>query len=1106
MRGRVNVSVGAAILVALALIGAASMSRTSAAASPSSAKLRGDLAALVAAERALDPAIPPLVAGYELGELPYFAVLSEPNDAAHEAQIAGLGARVLRRYSSVEAFALASSPSVVLQVAALPWVTWLAPVELVHALDHQPYVDQTKGTPADVAAPPRWDGGVTGKDVLIAVLDTGLAAHPDLDDLDFRHWDSLVNTPKVVDARDFNGGQCNPLLANEDLHGHGTHVAAIAAGTGEGTPFPDDDGKYAGVAPDAKLAIGKALTDAGAGLNSDLVTAMEWAAMDLGEPVDGCLGLTARGADIVNMSVGSQALPLRLNSGSDLDFVSFTLNRLAVMYGTLFSVAIGNERGYIGSALEAPGSASQAMVVGASAKLYDVRFDDTQSGDSCAGWQHDPPPSAFPVAVPCGQVNSHLLSLAAVSGRGPTGDVWLRPDVAAPGYNIVSAQSPGSQVAANDLNPGTRDDALYATATGTSMAAPAAAGSAALVLQAYRDAYPLAPEPTGESGLAGFPAPAYALFRAALMNTAVTDLYEARWIVPIGPAEFIGFEVRNRAADPFVGPFGEGAGRLDIGAAIAALRDGIVAYSAASGVGDDRGTGPRDFQGSWQIGAVTAGSTVTQRFVLHAAPSAAAASATFAWQAGNPSDASSAMPASWVTLPPGASLAAGGAAIVEVSATIPTDAAAGNYTARLRIQLSNGQTLRLPVYASVTLEDVDPKPGNASGPQAMIDSAPDVFARDNTSWPSVLGQAGGAASDWLVYPVELEAGLSEARFTVRDAAVPFDEVYDLYLYESDFDLLASTHPFASPGVTDTNANDARCPQAPCAPSALTLTAPLPGRYYIAVNRAKSGGGPRIGDFGEFVLALDTVRPPADLSLSKADSPDPILAGQELTYTIAVANGGPGEATGVVVTDVLPGGSTLVSASATQGSCGGATTVTCTLGTLPSGQTATVTIKTKPTTAGTISNTASAAAREADPDPLDNSATATTTVNPAADVAVTKSDSPDPVKVGQTLRYTVTVANTGPSSASGVTLNDQLPKNAGFGSAVTTQGSCSVKPAKRLVTCTLGSLAPGGTATITITIKPTAKGTIRNTATGTASSPVDPDPADNSATATTTVLP
>ncbi len=486
------------------------------------AKLRGDLAALVSGAASLDPRIPGLVPSYAAGELPYFAVLSEPFDGVHQAALSGLGVRLLRSYRTIDLVAVASNAPAVLSVAALPWVTSLAPVELVVALADEPVVDQTRGTTADVGAPTWWGRGITGEGVRIAILDTGVdQLHPDLDDLDFRGWSGLLHDAKVVSARDFNGGLCRPGAA--DGHGHGTHVAGIAAGTGEGTPFATDDGKYAGIAPGAELAAGKVLTDAGAGINSDLLAAMEWAAMPAEDLLTGC----AVGADIVNMSLGSEARPDRLNSGSDIDLVSLMLNRLTVRYGTLFVVALGNSGPYIGSALEAAGSASQALSVSATSKDYDVNHDDTLAGDTCAGWRH--PGGGNTCAAGVGDQPS---SISSFSSRGPSGDVWLRPDLAAPGYDIVSAQaSTGTQLAGNDQTAGTRGDALYATASGTSMAAPAAAGSAALVLDAYRQRY--ANDPAGSSGSPGLTAGPGTLLRAAMMNGARGDLFESRWILSI---------------------------------------------------------------------------------------------------------------------------------------------------------------------------------------------------------------------------------------------------------------------------------------------------------------------------------------------------------------------------------------------------------------------------------------------------------------------------------------------------------------------------------------------------------------------------------------------
>ena len=126
--------------------------------------------------------------------------------------------------------------------------------------------------------------------------------------------------------------------------------------------------------------------------------------------------------------------------------------------------------------------------------------------------------------------------------------------------------------------------------------------------------------------------------------------------------------------------------------------------------------------------------------------------------------------------------------------------------------------------------------------------------------------------------------------------------------------------------------------------------------------------------------------------------------------------------------------------------------------------------------------------------------------PAADLSVTKTDSPDPVHIGQNLTYTITVKNSGPDAATGVTATDLLPKNAGFGSTSTTQGGCSLKPEKAMVSCSLGTIASGGTVTITINVKPTRKGQITNTVSVSSASPPDPNTANNTASATTTVQP
>jgi uncharacterized repeat protein (TIGR01451 family) len=129
--------------------------------------------------------------------------------------------------------------------------------------------------------------------------------------------------------------------------------------------------------------------------------------------------------------------------------------------------------------------------------------------------------------------------------------------------------------------------------------------------------------------------------------------------------------------------------------------------------------------------------------------------------------------------------------------------------------------------------------------------------------------------------------------------------------------------------------------------------------------------------------IESIFESADLSVLKTDSPDPVNSGSNLTYTLSVANNGPGDATGVTVTDILPAGVTFVSATSSQGTCSHASgTVTCNLGTLSSGAAATITIVVIPNTPGTITNTATAVASESDPNTGNNTATAETTVSVA----------------------------------------------------------------------------------------------------------------------------
>jgi uncharacterized repeat protein (TIGR01451 family) len=123
---------------------------------------------------------------------------------------------------------------------------------------------------------------------------------------------------------------------------------------------------------------------------------------------------------------------------------------------------------------------------------------------------------------------------------------------------------------------------------------------------------------------------------------------------------------------------------------------------------------------------------------------------------------------------------------------------------------------------------------------------------------------------------------------------------------------------------------------------------------------------------------------------------------------------------------------------------------------------------------------------------------TLTVDVNADLSITKS-APAEVTVGDDFTYTLEVTNNGPATAVDTTVSDTLPAGVTFVSAT---AGCT--EAAGVVTCDLGDLASGGTATVEIVVTADAVGTVNNTASVASSSP-DPDTTDNSDSAETDVV-
>ncbi len=260
---------------------------------------------------------------------------------------------------------------------------------------------------------------------------------------------------------------------------------------------------------------------------------------------------------------------------------------------------------------------------------------------------------------------------------------------------------------------------------------------------------------------------------------------------------------------------------------------------------------------------------------------------------------------------------------------------------------------------------------------------------------------------------------------------------------------------------------------------------------------------------ETTVQSGTTTPGANLSVAIADSPDPVAVNQNVTYVVTVTNAGPDAAANVVLTDILPAGATLVSSTASQGAppTNNGGTLTANLGSLASGATATLTLVVKPTAAGTLRNSASVANDVTDPDSANNVASQETTVQsgtttPGANLSVAIADSPDPVAVNQNVTYVVTVTNAGPDAAANVVLTDILPAGATLVSSTASQGGTPTNNGGTL-TANLGGLASGATATLTLVVKPTAAGTLSNSASVT-SDVSDPDSANNAVSESTTV--
>jgi len=208
----------------------------------------------------------------------------------------------------ISATAMLASAEQVRELAANPAVERIWPDLPVHiCLDASvPYI----------RAPQVWAAGYTGRDVPIAIVDTGIdPGHPDF-------------AGRIMAMQDFTGE------GPRDNHGHGTHVAGIIAGAGN---------KYKGVAPEASIYAAKVLHGDGSGYMSEVMAGLEWAVQQQ--------------VKLINLSLGG------VGPCDGSDALSTTCDA-AVDRGVMVCVAAGNY-GPGSSTIGPPGCARKVLTVGA---------------------------------------------------------------------------------------------------------------------------------------------------------------------------------------------------------------------------------------------------------------------------------------------------------------------------------------------------------------------------------------------------------------------------------------------------------------------------------------------------------------------------------------------------------------------------------------------------------------------------------------------------------------------------------------------------------------------------------------------------------------------
>ncbi|MBI1918453.1 MAG: DUF4394 domain-containing protein, partial [Planctomycetes bacterium] len=475
-----------------------------------------------------------------------------------------------------------------------------------------------------------------------------------------------------------------------------------------------------------------------------------------------------------------------------------------------------------------------------------------------------------------------------------------------------------------------------------------------------------------------------------------------------------------------------------------------------------------------------------------------------------------------------------------------TSVAAGGATGNTAAGMGNiNDTVTLPVGSSITYMatgTIDPSatgtlsntatvtpPGGATDSNTADNSATDDTALTPVS-DIQLTKADApdpvVAGTNLTYTITVSnAGPSDAQNIQFNDAVPANTTFVSFMQTSGPAFtVTSTPPVGGTGTVTASIATLAAGASATFTFVVNVNANTPDGSTISNTATAFSGTADPNTANNSDTETTAVIAQADLAVTKTDSPDPVVAGTNLTYTLTVSNAGPSDAQNVSLSDLIPANTTFVSAMQTSGPAftlstppaGGTGTFSATGATLAAGASATFTlvvnVNANTPDGSTISNTASVSSSTTDTNPANNSDTETTAVIAQADLAVTKTDSPDPVVAGTNLTYTITVSNAGPSDAQNVVLSDAVPANTTFVSFTTAAGFIRTDSTPvggtGTITATAATLAAGASATFTLVVNVNASApngsTISNTA-SVSSSTTDTNAANDSATEPTAVI-